>query len=120
SMNASGLIVGVSRNGVVDPLIGREEARAVLWQDGKILDLGTLPGGHESAADVVNDRGQVAGPASNALPDPYSCAFVICWGTQTRAFLWQNGMMQDLGTLGGPDSLPFFMNNRGQIAGQAY
>jgi probable HAF family extracellular repeat protein len=120
SINAGGLIVGTSETGVIDPLTGFPEARAVLWQDGQILDLGTLPGGHESAAGVVNDRGMVAGPASNATPDSYSCAFFACWGTQTRAYLWQNGVMQDLGTLGGPDSFAVFMNNRGQIAGQSY
>lgn len=120
SINARGLIVGVSYNGVVDPLIGREEARAALWQDGTIRNLGTLPGGTESGAFAVNNRGQVMGPASNAIPDPYGCQIFICWPTQTRGFVWQDGVMQDLGTLGGPDALPLFMNNRGQIAGQSY
>jgi probable HAF family extracellular repeat protein len=120
SINSSGLIAGFSQNGVVDPLTGFEESRAVLWKDGRLRNLGALPGGNESAAFVVNDQGMVAGPASNAMPDPYSCAFFVCFGTQTRAFVWQDGVMQDLGTLGGPDSLPLFMNNRGQIAGQSY
>jgi probable HAF family extracellular repeat protein len=120
AINASGLIAGASLNGVVNPLTDREEARAVLWRGGQTLNLGTLPGGSESNAFAVNDRGQVTGPSSNAIPDPYSCAFFICWGTQTRAFLWQNGTMQDLGTLGGPDSLPLYLNDRGQIAGVSY
>ena len=120
SINDNGLIVGLSQNGAIDPVTGFPEARAVLWKDGKILNLGTLPGGTESNAFAVNDRGQATGPWSNDIPSPYSCQFFNCWGVETRGFVWQNGVMQDLGTLGGRETLPVFMNNRGQIAGHSY
>ena len=72
---------------------------AVLWKDSQIVDLGTLEGGYESVAFTVNSRGQVAGVSQNLVPDPFDP-----FGTQQRTFLWENGVMQDLGTLGGPDS----------------
>ncbi len=108
----TGLIAGQSRNGVVDPLVpGYPETHAVLWQNGRIIDLGTL-GGNESSAFSVNSRGQVVGVAVNTIPDPFSFL-----ATQLRAFLWQNGSMQDLGTLGGPEGWALFINERGQVAG---
>jgi probable HAF family extracellular repeat protein len=121
----TGLIAGVSENGVIDPLISLPEFHAVLWKKGQIIDIGTLPGGFESLVPVVNNRGQVVGLVTNGTSDPYSflynLIFGITTGTQTRAFLWdeQNGM-QDLGTLGGPDAWATAVNERGQIAGHSY
>lgn len=103
---------------------------AVLWKDGKIIDLGTL-GGAESAAGAVNDRGQVVGGALNAVPDPFNSLMgsfngVNCFmgalpnPTEARAFLWQNGVMHDLGTLGGPDAVAYFINDRSQVVGQSF
>ncbi len=117
-ISASGLIVGSSENGVIDPALGVPEARAVLWtKDGQVNDLGTLPGGNESVAFAVNSRGQVAGFSNNDVLDPVSLAGLP---TQARSFLWQNGAMQDLGTLGGTDGVAFDINERGQIAGFSY
>jgi probable HAF family extracellular repeat protein len=121
-VSASGIIVGGSENGLIDPLLGVPENRGVMWtRNGNIIDLGTLEGGNESFAAAVNNRGQVAGWAANTIPDSFSigCIFV-CFTTQTRAFVWRDGVVRDLGTLGGPDALTQAINERGQIIGISY
>jgi probable HAF family extracellular repeat protein len=123
SINARGEIVGRSENGLIDPAVGANQIRAVLWNDGEIKDLGTL-GGVGSSASAINNHGQVVGFSFNAILDPLSLIYFglagSSSGTQTRAFLWENGVMQDLGTLGGPDALALFVNERGQVAGFSY
>jgi probable HAF family extracellular repeat protein len=115
-INESGVIVGVSENGLIDPLVGGPEIDAVVWKNGQIINLGTL-GGNQSFGFSINNRGQAVGVALNAIPDPFS---LFGLGTQTRAFLWQNGVMHDLGTLGGPDAVPQNVNERGQVCGNSY
>ena len=72
------------------------------------MDLGTLGGyggpsviGSEAAA--VTDNGIVVGTALN--PD-----------NLRRAFLWQNGVMVDLGTLGGVESYAFLQDDHRSLA----
>ena len=135
-ISANGLIAGTSQNGETDPLAPGSpqnfpENRAVLWREGKIIDLGTLPeGGYESEAESVNSRGQVVGVATNTVPDAYS---LFQWSPQfnffdplpyayqERAFLWQDGVMTDLGTLGtGTDAWGMAINERGEVIGISY
>ena len=132
-ISANGLIAGLAENGQTDPLYaGLPELRAVLWQHGKITDLGTLPeGGYQSEANAVNSAGQVVGAALNTIPDANSmqAGTFWLWGGitppylyQTRAFLWdkQHGM-QDLGTLpGGTDAQALLINEGGQVVGYSY
>ena len=116
-ISPGGLVSGLSENGEIDPLGGFPVVHGVLWRNGKIIDLKTLQGGYESWANAVNDQGQAVGFASDAIDDPNSLQGLI---TETRAFLWQSGVMQDIGTLGGTDAEALFINERGQIVGQSY
>jgi len=120
-INHLGQIAGVSENGQTDPASGNPQFHAVLWEDSVTRDLGTL-GGMSSFAGSINDQGQIMGVSLNDVPDPFS---IVGLGsgttlTQTRGFLWQNGRMHDLGSLGGPDTFAIFLNQRGQVAGMSY
>ena len=125
SINASGAIAGTSeQDGEIDPALHAKQIRAVIWKNGGIRSLGTF-GGKHSAAAANNNRGEVVGFALNAIPDPFSYLDFLLFGgvstgTQTRAFLWHGGKLQDLGTLGGPDSAGTVLNDRGQVAGSSY
>ncbi|MFE9750131.1 hypothetical protein ACFYOT_34920 [Saccharothrix saharensis] len=80
-------------------------SRAVLWPaGGKQVDLG-LPG--NSVATAINERGDIIGHASS--PD-YS---------STRVFLWRDGQLTYLDSLGGAYSTPVALNNHGVVVGRS-
>jgi probable HAF family extracellular repeat protein len=122
-INRRGQISGYSTNGETDTLLGTPAVHAVLWNHGQISDLGTL-GGFESAGYGLNEQGVVVGGASNKISDPYTTNFFnffVQAATQVHAFLWKDGMLQDLRTLGtGTDSVAFYVNDKGQVAGQSF
>jgi len=130
-ISPNGIIAGLSQNGQIDPSVADlPELSAVIWRHGKIVNLGSLPGGgYQSAAVSVNSRGEAVGAATNLVPDSNSLlpfnpnlSFFVPYGYQLRAFIWdeENGM-QDLGTLGtGTDAEAFSINERGQVIGDSY
>jgi probable HAF family extracellular repeat protein len=124
-INNSGLVVGLSETGSIDPATGYPAYDAVVWRDGAIRDLGTL-GGAVSQAFAVNEYGQVVGVAANDVPDKYAASLgpFTTWNwpeaNQQRAFLWQGGALRDLGTLGGDDAAAYLINRFGQVAGISY
>ena len=75
--------------------------RAILWENGQVIDLGTL-GGALSRAWGINDRGQIVGETD---VDP-----------EWHAFLWQRGEMFDLAEAG-PFNRAFAINGRAEIVG---
>jgi probable HAF family extracellular repeat protein len=126
--NSRGVVFGVSENGLPDPIYGVRAFVATIWNDGEIQDLGTLGGGLSFPGFSINERGQAVGAASNTDPDPDGFATAVVFGpgailpgVHWHAALWQNGAIQDLGTLGdGLDSSALFVNEHGQVAGIAY
>jgi probable HAF family extracellular repeat protein len=97
------------------------QGRAAIDVDGLKIDLGTL-GGKNSWMNwgQINERGEVVGMAETSVPDPDGedvCGFGT--GLTCSPFLWQNGHMSPLPTVGGNNGQASAINNRGQIAGFA-
>lgn len=79
-----------------------------------------------SLAYSVNKIGQVVGQAETSAADPNKedfCGFKAfeypTLGTTCVPFLWQNGVMTPLLTLGGRNGLASTINNQGVVAGAA-
>lgn len=94
---------------------------AVLWYEGLFTDIGTPGlGGPNSGAGGANEFGQVIGGAETSNKDPNNenfCGYGT--GLQCLAFLWQNGVMTALPTLGGTNAGWGSINSRGEAAGYA-
>lgn len=86
-----------------------------LWDHGKMIDLGTL-GGTYGFAQCANHRRQVIGDSSVGAK-PAACIAIGSPGC--HAFFWENGIMTDLGTLGGDSSQVWWLNDAGVSAGSA-
>jgi uncharacterized repeat protein (TIGR01451 family) len=101
-INATGQIVGYAEN-------ASRITHAALWTapySGAPTDLGTL-GGSFSEAHAVNAGGQVTGVSSNT------------GDTQFRGFVWQAGVMTDIGALtaNSPDTAGLDINSAGDVVG---
>lgn len=117
SINDNGQVVGLSGTcGVPSTSLG---VHAVLWQNGAVIDLGSLGGMMNNAAFFINNRGQVVGQSD------------LAGDTNTHAVLWQHGVMAgeaatititDLGTLPAPlnsSSQAQMINDKGQVVGNS-
>jgi probable HAF family extracellular repeat protein len=99
AISSDGAVAGYQMSGPYMP-------HATLFENGRLIDLGTL-GGDASFANGAASGDRVVGWAR--LPD------------ETRhAFLYDGGIMHDLGTLGGVTSQAFAMNDAGVVVGSSY
>jgi len=110
--NASGLIAGMSyqyERGAFYTF-----THPVVWENGAVRDLGVLapatcpaPGATACGygeATGVNDQGVVIGFSTDSAGRP-------------RAFLWQDGVLRDLGAFPGQKTWARGLNNAGQVVG---
>jgi len=85
-----------------------------------VTDMGSLGQG-ESFGYGINTTGQATGLSYLSTTYKYSCGYPVrtCTAHPGHAFLYANGTMKDLGTLGGHNSQGEAINRAGQVAGQA-
>ncbi len=100
------VFMGVNDNGQVSgtSLTSSGHEHAFLYQNGTMIDLGTL-GGPDSNGNAINENGQVTGWADR--PDGI------------HAFLYSDGVMKDLGTLGGYASVGYGISDDGKVVGSS-
>ncbi len=118
----------ITNNGLVSGAAAVNTAmHAVLWYKGlkMAMDIGTPGlGGPNSLAFGVNERGQAVGQAQTSVPNGEDfCGFTANGNSPSATtclpFLWQNGVMTKLPTLGGANGYAYMINNRGEVVGLA-
>jgi probable HAF family extracellular repeat protein len=87
----------------------------------KLVDLGTFGGPNSfingDIPPMINNRGLVVGEAESSTPCPYAGGFVSD-GVLAPAFIWQDGVLTNLGLLrGGCFTLPNSVNSKGMMVG---
>ena len=96
----------------------------------QLIDMGTFGGPISSInfplwLGTLNNHGVATGWSSTSIPTSSTSNPLVCGGIDgavpfiTHTFAWRNGVVSDLGSLGGADycSEPFWVNDRGDIVG---
>jgi probable HAF family extracellular repeat protein len=115
ALNASGQVTG-SAYTTDDPSDKYAIYHPFLWNGTEMQDLGTLGSegfGTGGAGNAINDSGQITGYVATPVAGTFPGDVVI------HAFVSDGATMQDLGTLGGQNSVGYAINASGQVAGIA-
>jgi probable HAF family extracellular repeat protein len=107
-INDAGTAVGASGGVISSPNSLFSPLQAVMWKNGVPVALGGL-GGTEAAATAINNGGQVIGVST------------LAGDADIHSFIWQKGVMTDLGSLQPDDAFifPQDINNLGEVVGLA-
>jgi probable HAF family extracellular repeat protein len=114
-LNDKGQVVGQQDIEPPNPLQPPPQAFLYNNSNNTTIDIDNVSG-RQSAANSINNAGQVTGSLSTAscpIPVPFP---PTCLGN-THAFLYTGAGLADIGTLGGTYSEGTSINNRGEIAG---
>lgn len=142
AINDTGAVAGAVFKGAGNA----QETMPALWLKGVYTPLPSGKAGQASAKDI-NDNGIIAGHTIeesgnhiiiwensaiseviavengiaqvNAVNDSLQITGLIRSGTGNLAFLWDNGEFEDVGTLGGQNSIAYDINDKGEIVGEA-
>lgn len=99
---------------------------ATVWRHGSLIDLRTLGGPHSNVQwHGLNNRGMVVGISEiaerDSLSEGWSCApfFPSATNKICQGFVWEDGVMKALPTLGGTHGYATSVNDLGQVVGWA-
>jgi probable HAF family extracellular repeat protein len=117
----------MANNGLIAGAAGtaNNQSHAAVWFMGFKLDLATPGlGGPNSIAYSVNSKGQVVGAAENTTANSEDfCGFnangIAKSSNDCLPFVFQNGVMTKLPTLGGPNGIAYWINNHSEAVGWA-
>ena len=119
SINSRGWVSGFANQP------GNTTQHAVVWIDGHEIDLGTLGGPNSAVEWPNNNERAVVGISETAVLQPlgeqWSCSdfFPSVTGHVCLGFVWQDGVMYRLPTLGGDNGYAAGANHLGQVVGWA-
>jgi probable HAF family extracellular repeat protein len=102
AINEAGVVAGVRK---VIP----DSTNLYLWKDGQFT---LYPAGLQPVA--INRRVEIAGNTTGT-PTPFGIPLEVA--SNNRAMLWKDGVVTDLGTLGGTLSAATDMNDKGLVVG---
>jgi probable HAF family extracellular repeat protein len=136
AINDRGQVVGEATAAVP----GGFQLHAFLWEDGVMRDMGTPPGRTMSGAEELNDRGTALvgdglggsylwrdgtwdrltfGGFVNDLNRFEAMTGAYAVAGRTHAFVYRDGVVQDLGTLGGGYGAGYAISDRGVVVGNS-
>jgi probable HAF family extracellular repeat protein len=100
AMNDAGQVIGF-----LFPFHGPSfPSGSFIWENGHLTELSPFPGGTGNTVFAINDAGQVAGTSGTA-------------DNQGHAYLWEDGVMTDVGDLGGIQSSVTGLGPSGHVIG---